>query len=144
MSVNQVSVFVENKPGALYGLTGIFSQNKIDMRALCVAESSEFGILRLIVDDPYKAANVLKDAGYVYNITPVLAVAIPDVPGGLNQILQILLNAQVNVEYMYAFLGGKKASSAYVILRVEDLKKATSVLTEMDIRVVDQAELSRL
>ena len=72
MSVKQLSVFLENRPGALYGMTGILSQNKIDMRALSVAETRDFGILRLIVDDPYKTATVLKDAGYVYNITPVL------------------------------------------------------------------------
>jgi len=105
MSVKQVSVFVENQPGALYGLTGVLSQHKIDMRALCVAESSEFGILRLIVNDPDKAAKVLADAGYVHNITPVLAVAIPDRPGGLNQVLQVLLNEKINVNDMYAFLG---------------------------------------
>ena len=107
MSVKQLSVFLENRPGALYGMTGILSQNKIDMRALSVAETRDFGILRIIVDDPYKTATVLKDAGYVYNITPVLGVAIPDVPGGLNKVLQVLTDARINVEYMYAFLGGK-------------------------------------
>ena len=116
MSVKQLSVFLENRPGALYGMTGILSQNKIDMRALSVAETRDFGILRIIVDDPYKTATVLKDAGYVYNITPVLGVAIPDVPGGLNKVLQVLTDARINVEYMYAFLGGK-TEAAYMIFR---------------------------
>ena len=107
MNIKQISVFVENKPGALYAMTGVLAQNQIDMRALNVAESSDFGVARVIVDDVYKAATVLKEAGYVHNITPVLGVAIPDVPGGLNKVLQVLTDAKVNVEYMYAFLGGK-------------------------------------
>jgi len=144
MSVKQVSVFVENQPGALYGLTGVLSQHKIDMRALCVAESSEFGILRLIVNDPDKAAKVLADAGYVHNITPVLAVAIPDRPGGLNHVLQVLLNEKINVDYMYAFLGGKTANSAYMIFRVEDNEAATAVLNARGICLVEQEELERL
>ena len=97
MSVKQLSVFLENRPGALYGMTGILSQNKIDMRALSVAATRVIDILRIIVDDPYKTATVLKDAGYVYNITPVLGVAIPDVPGGLNKVLQVLTDARINV-----------------------------------------------
>lgn len=127
MSVKQLSVFLENRPGALYGMTGILSQNKIDMRALSVAETRDFGILRIIVDDPYKTATVLKDAGYVYNITPVLGVAIPDVPGGLNKVLQVLTDARINVEYMYAFLGGK-TEAAYMIFRVEDNNAAAEAL----------------
>ena len=90
MNIKQISVFVENKPGALYAMTGVLAQNQIDMRALNVAESSDFGVARVIVDDVYKAATVLKEAGYVHNITPVLGVAIPDVPGGLNKVLQVL------------------------------------------------------
>lgn len=108
-------------------MTGILSQNKIDMRALSVAETRDFGILRIIVDDPYKTATVLKDAGYVYNITPVLGVAIPDVPGGLNKVLQVLTDARINVEYMYAFLGGK-TEAAYMIFRVEDNNAAAEAL----------------
>ena len=115
MNIKQISVFVENKPGALYAMTGVLAQNQIDMRALNVAESSDFGVARVIVDDVYKAATVLKEAGYVHNITPVLGVAIPDVPGGLNKVLQVLTDAKVNVEYMYAFLGGKDTTNAYMV-----------------------------
>ncbi len=89
-------------------MTGVLAQNKIDMRALSVAETRDFGIVRIIVDDVVQdATTVLKDAGYVHTITPVLGVAIPDVPGGLNKVLQVLTDARINVEYMYAFLGGK-------------------------------------
>ena len=144
MSVKQLSVFLENRPGALYGMTGILSQNKIDMRALSVAETRDFGILRIIVDDPYKTATVLKDAGYVYNITPVLGVAIPDVPGGLNRVLQVLADAKENVEYMYAFLGGKDVDHAYMIFRVADPEKAAKALSARGIKLVEQEEMENL
>ena len=98
MSIKQISVFLENKPGALYAMTGVLAQNKIDMRAFSLAETSDFGIARVIVDDVYKTTTVLKDAGYVHNVTPVLGVAIPDVPGGLNKVLPGLTDAKVNVE----------------------------------------------
>ena len=144
MSVKQLSVFLENRPGALYGMTGILSQNKIDMRALSVAETRDFGILRIIVDDPYKTATVLKDAGYVYNITPVLGVAIPDVPGGLNKVLQVLTDARINVEYMYAFLGGKDVDHAYMIFRVEDNNAAAEALASRGIKTLEEADIQRM
>ena len=126
MSIKQISVFVENKPGALYGLTGVLAQNGVDLRALSLAETSEFGIVRIIVDNLYQATTVLKDAGYVHSLTPVVGVAIPDVPGGLNKVLQVLTDAQVNVEYMYAFLGGHNVERAYMIFRVADESAAWS------------------
>ena len=144
MSVKQLSVFLENRPGALYGMTGILSQNKIDMRALSVAETRDFGILRIIVDDPYKTATVLKDAGYVYNITPVLGVAIADVPGGLNRVLQVLTDAKVNVEYMYAFLGGKDTTNAYMVFRVADNEAASAALASRGIKTLDEADIQRM
>lgn len=144
MSIKQISVFLENQAGTLYGLTGALSQQKVDMRALSVAETSEFGILRLIVDDPYKTATILKDAGYVYSITPVVGVAIPDVPGGLNRVLQVLTDARINVEYMYAFLGGKNSDGAYMIFRVADTKAAEAALAARGIQVVDQDTVSRI
>ena len=82
MNIKQISVFLENKPGALYAMTGVLAQNKVDLRALSVAETKDFGIVRMIADDVYKATTVLKEAGYIHSITPVLGVAIDDVPGG--------------------------------------------------------------
>lgn len=142
MSIKQISIFVENKPGALYGLTGVLAQNKVDLRALSLAETSEFGIVRLIVNDVYKATTVLKDAGYVHSITPVVGVAIPDVPGGLNRVLQVLANAKINVEYMYAFLGGRLSDSAYMIFRVQDVEAAQKVLAQQKIQVLDQDQMT--
>ena len=144
MSMKQISVFVENKPGALYALTAVLAQGQIDMRALSLAETKDFGIVRLIVNDLYKATTLLKDAGYVHSLTPVVGVAIPDVPGGLNRVLQVLTDAKVNVEYMYAFLGGKDMDHAYMIFRVADDKAAETALASRGIRVLDQEQVERL
>ena len=144
MSMKQISVFVENKPGALYALTAVLAQGQIDMRALSLAETKDFGIVRLIVNDLYKATTLLKDAGYVHSLTPVVGVAIPDVPGGLNRVLQVLTDAKVNVEYMYAFLGGKDVDHAYMIFRVADDKAAETALASRGIQVLDQDQVERL
>lgn len=144
MSIKQISVFVENKPGSLYAMTGVLAQNKVDMRALSLAETKDFGIVRLIVDNVYTATTVLKDAGYVHSVTPVLGVIIPDVPGGLNRVLQVLTDAKVNVEYMYAFLGGKSVDQAYMILRVADTAAAANALAARSIQVVDQEDIEKL
>ena len=144
MNINQISVFLENKPGALYGMTGVLAQHGVDMRAFSLAETSDFGIARIIVDNVYAAANVLKEAGYVYSLSPVLGVAVPDTPGGLNKILQVLTDAKVNVEYMYAFLGGKDTEHAYMIFRVADNAAAAAALASRGIQVVEQEEMSRL
>ena len=144
MSIKQISVFVENKPGALYAMTGVLAQSGVDMRALSLAETKDFGIVRLIVDNVYAATTVLKDAGYVHSVTPVLGVAIPDAPGGLNKVLQVLTDARVNVEYMYAFLGGKDVDHAYMIFRVEDAAAAANALAARGIRAVEQEEIEQL
>ena len=144
MSMKQISVFVENKPGALYALTAVLAQGQIDMRALSLAETKDFGIVRLIVNDLYKTTTLLKDAGYVHSLTPVVGVAIPDVPGGLNRVLQVLTDAKVNVEYMYAFLGGKDVDHAYMIFRVADDKAAETALASRGIQVLDKEQVERL
>lgn len=143
MSVKQISVFLENRPGALKAMTGVLAENQIDMRAFSLAETSDFGIARIIVDDVYKTTTVLKDAGFVHNITPVIGVAISDTPGGLDSVLQILSDAQVNIEYMYAFLGGR-ADAAYMIFRVADDAKATAALAAKGVRLVDPDELANI
>lgn len=144
MSIKQISIFVENKPGALYGLTGVLAQSQVDLRALSLAETSEFGIVRIIVNNVYQATTVLKDAGYVHNLTPVVAVAIPDVPGGLNRVLQVLANANINVEYMYAFLGGKHSDGAYMIFRVADAEAAEQALAQRGIKTLEQDQVQGL
>ena len=143
MNVKQISVFLENKPGYLFSVTKVLAQHDIDMRAFSLAESSDFGIARIIVDDVLSTATVLKDAGFVCSLTPVLAVSVPDVPGGLSQVLELLAADEINVEYMYAFLGGK-SNKAYMIFRVADVARAAASLTASGIRLVGQDELSEL
>ena len=144
MTIKQVSVFLANRPGALNSFTKILTENGIDMRALSLAETSEFGIARVIVDDPYKTANVIREAGYVSNLTDVVAAAIPDVSGGLNSVLNVLTQNDVNIQYMYAFLGGPKSDQAYMIFKVRGHHQAAAAMTAKGIRLVDQEELSEL
>lgn len=144
MSLKQISVFVENKPGKLHHLTEVLARHNVDMRALSLAETSDFGIVRIIVNDVYAASTMLKDEGYIHNVTKVLCVAIPDEPGGLNAVLSALEEAELNVEYMYAFMGGKDADHAYMIFRVENNKAAVAALTAKGIKCVDQEELAQL
>ena len=144
MSIKQISVFVENKPGARYALTAVLAQGQIDMRALSLAETKDFGIVRLIVNDLYKTTTLLKDAGYVHSLTPVVGVAIPDVPGGQNRVLQVLTDARVNVEYMYAFLGGKDVDHAYMNFRVADDKAAEAARAARGIQTLTQEQIGAL
>ena len=144
MSLKQISVFLENKPGTLHAMTTTLAQSGVDMRALSLAETKDFGIVRLIVDNVSAATTVLKDAGFILSRTPVLGVVIPDEPGGLNQVLEILTGAGVNVEYMYAFLGGADADHAYMIFRVQDGEAAVAALSAHGIRLVDQDEVAGL
>ena len=136
MSVKQISAFVENKPGQLAKFTDVLTQHGVDMRALSLAETEDFGIVRIITDDSYKTACVLKDAGYIFSITPVIAVAIPDTPGGLNKVLHLLDEKNINVEYTYAFTA-RKQDTAYMIFRVTDNEAATAVLKENGISMLD-------
>lgn len=140
MTVKQISVFLENKPGRLAEFTDVLSENQINMRALSLAEASDFGIVRVIVDDVYNASTVLKDHDYIFSITKVLAVEMPDEPGALSGIIRVLGDNEVNVEYMYAFTARKK-DCAYMIIRVADNKKAIEVLQKNGIRPVCQDEL---
>ena len=144
MSLKQISVFVENKPGKMQHLTEVLAKNKVDMRALSLAETSDFGIVRIIVDDVFAASTLLKDEGFIHNVTKVLGVSVPDEPGGLNTVLAVLSEAGINVEYMYAFMGGKNVEHAYMIFRVEDNKAAVAALAAKGIRCVDQDELVQL
>ena len=144
MSVNQISVFLENKPGTLNKMTNVLAEHNIDMRALSLAETKDFGIVRMIVDDVYEATNVLKEADFIASLTPVLAYAIPDEPGGLNKLLQAFTDAEVNLEYMYAFLGGAASDHAYMIFRVADVKRAETELSKRGFKSVSQEEISAI
>ena len=140
MSMKQLSVFLENRPGKLYELTKLLADNGIDMRALSIAETTDFGIARLIVSDVYRTAQVLREGQFIAQFSDVLAFAVPDEPGGLHNLLSEFNAAQVNIEYMYAFLGGEKGQ-AYMIFRVTDTEAAEKALTERGLKSLTLAEI---
>lgn len=144
MSVKQISVFLENRPGCLNEMTQALADAQIDLRGLSLAETSDFGIVRLIVDDVLGTATVLKDSGFVASLTDVLAVEVPNVPGGLNKVLCVLNKAGINIEYMYAILGNKKSETAYMIFRVSDNEKAAMALEKESVTILNQTALSEL
>ena len=128
MSIKQLSVFLENRPGKLFELTRLLADQDIDMRALSIAETTDFGIARLIVNDACRAAQVLREGQFIAQFSDVLAFEVPDEPGGLHNLLSEFNAAQVNIEYMYAFLGAEKGR-AYMIFRVTDTDAAEQALT---------------
>ena len=127
MTIEQLSVFVENKPGKLVEALEILAQAGIDLRALSLADTSDFGILRIIVDKPAEALDSLQDAGFLVKSSNVIPVSVGDKPGGLAAILRVLADKGIDVEYTYAFVSHEK-DSAYVILRVDDNDAAVNVL----------------
>ena len=144
MSVKQISVFLENKPGTLHHMTEILAAGGIDLRAMMLAETKDFGIARMITNDVFETATVLKDNGFVNSLTDVLAVAVNDEKGGLAQILSEFAKAEVNVEYMYSALASKSTGQAYMIMRVTDTVAAEKTLKGMNVRLVSQEELSEM
>ncbi|MFH1981388.1 MAG: ACT domain-containing protein [Pseudomonadota bacterium] len=136
MRVEQISVFLENKAGRLAEVAGILSEAGVNIRALSVADTSDFGILRLIVNDNQKAKETLRTHGFTVGKTNVLAVEVPDQPGGLHRILSILNTADVNVEYMYAFVH-QCGDNAVMIFRFEKIDEAEKVLSENGVTVID-------
>lgn len=142
MSVKQISVFLENRPGTLNEMTKVLADHSLDIRALSLSETEGFGIVRIIVDDVVTTDSVLHDAGYVSKLTPVVIALIPDTTGGLNKVLTVLRDAGVNVRYMYASLGGKGLHRAMMIFRVDDEQKAERALTENGIHLIQQEDVA--
>ncbi len=138
--IKQISIFVENKPGRLKAMTNILKDNAIDIRALSIADTKDFGILRLIVNDPEKACSALKNADCTVTITDVLAVGVNDCPGGLATVMDTLYENHISVEYMYAFVS-KSENIAYVILRVADNEHAANVLKSASIKLLTSQEI---
>lgn len=135
MLIKQISVFVENKPGRLADITKTLADHQVDIRALSIADTTDFGILRLIVNKPSTAAQALRDAGYTVSITEVIGIGLDDQPGGLCDALSTLLRAGITVEYMYAFIGRAK-NTAYVILRVENTESAIKAFQEHGTKLI--------
>lgn len=140
MKVQQLSVFLENKTGRLAEATRALAENNINIRALSLADTTDFGVLRLIVNDSENAYEALKKEDFVVRITEVIGVQIFDRPGGLDEVLQIMKKEGINIEYLYAFLGTNK-DHAVVILRVEEMDRAVEVLEKQEIKTLDPSEL---
>lgn len=142
MAIQQLSVFVENKPGRLAEITGCLAKCGVSIRAFTIADTIDFGILRLIVSDTPRAAQALREAGVAASITEVLGVSIPDVPGAFAEVVKKLADAGANVEYGYAFLT-PEAGHAYVILRVNDIPAAARTLRAQNVMLLDEADILR-
>lgn len=129
MVIQQISVFVENKPGTLAEVLGVLKEHEVNLRALSVADTSDFGILRMIVNDTARAEGILRSSGFTVKITPVLCVVMADMPGILHQQVKRLSEAGINIEYMYAF-GVVSDKEARVVLKVDDLARAQEIVGE--------------
>lgn len=140
MQIKQLSVFVENTQGRLADITAKLAEANIDIRALSLADTTDFGILRLIVDKPEEAVLILKESGLTVSLTNVIAIGIDDTPGGFAKAVRVLANSDISIEYLYAFVS-RSDNLAYVILRVEDNDKAVKVLTDGGIPVVGQEDI---
>lgn len=143
MKVEQISVFLENKPGALAEVTRILGEAGVNIRALSLADTKDFGILRLIVNDNEKARDILGRKGLTVRKTEVVAVVVPDRPGGLADILKVLFESGINVEYLYAFVqhSGKEA---IIIFRFDETDRAIEVLSQKNLRILKGQELYAL
>ena len=143
MAIKQLTVFVQNKKGTVVSVTDILSKNNINLRALSIAETQDFGILRLIVSDEKTAESVLAKNGYVIKVIDVLGVKIGDQPGKLTEALDVLDKADINVEYLYAFMA-RTEKHAYVVLRVKDNAAAESALINAGFHLIEEADVLKL
>lgn len=141
MYIKQISVFLENSHGRLNDFTNMLGQAGIDLIALSIADTTNFGILRAIVSDNDKALHIIRDNGYTANLTEVLAVAVPDVPGGLAGVLTLLKDNDVSIEYLYSFVR-RVGNDAIIIFRVDQPDKAGHLLLDHGIRLLEQDEIA--
>lgn len=140
MSIHQISVFLENRAGQLAELTRLLADNGVDLRAISIAETTDYGVVRMIADDDQKASAVLLGHGAILSVTPVWAVEVPDQAGGLASLLEVLAANHVSVEYMYS-LFTHKDGMAYMVLRIADEEKFLQVAKDNGIRIMTEAEL---
>lgn len=140
MSITQISVFLENRAGQLSEITKLLSDNNIDLKALNIAETADYGIIRLISDDSDEAAKLLRNNGFIVTETPVAAAAVPNKAGGLNELLNIISKENIDIEYMYSVFG-QTDGLAYMIFKVKDVDGFTSVLQKNSVVVASGADL---
>ena len=140
MSVYQISLFLENRAGQLAEVTRVLADNAIDMRAISIAETADYGVLRLIVDDAERATFILHQHGFILSMTPVSVVCVPDEIGGLAPVLEALAKGNMDVEYMYSLFTHKEGK-AYMVFRVSDAEKFAQLLAARGISLADKEEL---
>ena len=140
MAIRQLSVFLENKKGTLHDISTVLAEGNINLRSMCIADTADYGIVRIIADDPDRAKEVLNAAGHVASIRNVTAFAVPDAPGGLSRVLSILEEKGVDIEYMYALVT-KEVGKAYAVARTNDDKKAEEILKANGIDLLDEAHI---
>ncbi|MBR5152025.1 MAG: ACT domain-containing protein [Clostridia bacterium] len=143
MAIKQLTVFVQNRKGTIVSVTDILARNAVNIRALSIAETEEFGILRLIVNDEEMAEKVLAEHGYLIKVVDVVGVKIGDEPGKLTAALDVLDKADINVEYLYAFMA-RTEKHAYVVLRVENNETAESILADAGFHLITEEDINKL
>lgn len=137
MNVRQLSVFIEHKVGRVSEITDVLGRNDINIRGFSVSDTADFGIVRLIVDDPERGAAVLQDAGFTVKTSDVLCIDLPDLPGGLAGVLKVVSGAGVNIEYVYSLI------STYVVINVADIDRAVSLLENQPVVLISQEQIAR-
>ena len=140
MGIRQLSVFVENKKGSLHEITDTLAKANIDLRSMCIADTSDYGIVRMIASEPERAKAVLEEAGHVANVRTVTAFAVPDSPGGLAQVLSVLESEGVDIEYMYALVTSCP-DKAYAVMRNGDREKAEEILAKAGIELLEEKDI---
>ena len=140
MRIHQISVFLENRAGQLAEITKVLAGEGIDLRAISIAETADYGVLRMIVDDSQKAKAILLDSGYIMSVTPVLAVAVPDAPGGVASVLELLAEGKIDIEYMYSLFTHVEGK-AYMVFRISQEDAFKAILEEKGIALADKQEL---
>ena len=140
MNIHQISVFLENRTGQLAEITRLLADKGIDLRAISIAETADYGLARMIVDDSHKASAILLEHGDILSMTPVWAVEVPDRPGGLAEVLAVLAENHVGVEYMYSLFAHQEGK-AYMVMRISDEPRFLSTLGDRKIKIMTKAEL---
>ncbi len=143
MLVKQISIFIENKAGRIADATSCMADAGIDLRAMSVADTSGFGVLRVIVDEPDEAIRALKECGFTVNTTDVIAILVPDKPGSLSEVLAVIKEHHMDIEYMYAFMS-KFEKQAVVILKIDNVFEASKVLTDNNILLLEADMLYKI
>ena len=138
--VYQISVFLENRAGQFAEITGVLAKNNIDLRAISIAETADYGVLRLIVGDAEKATSILMQHGYLMSMTPVLVVAVSDEPGGIAPVLATMAEGNIDIEYMYSLFTHKEGK-AYIVFRVAEAEKFTELLADHGLQLATNEEL---